>query len=238
MKVFLNDISGFSKGTIQTDGSSVVLPGIATLNNAKLDMLADVDCNWFIDYNYENIDPETDLPIGTLKIPCSLLHDSIPVDSRSILRKSVESFKTTLLNLFKEYPTSLNSFNFTYEDIDEILLTSATELEFWVKTPNDKADIEELSTSQVLKEQYWSKTKGNVRTALEQSLLLMEKYGFEPEMGHKEVGGVKVTLGADTHCTEELASGYEYANSLILQGLKSTIYINRESKFLDEWIII
>jgi len=55
---------------------------------------------------------------------------------------------------------------------------------------------------------------------------------------YKEVGGVKVTLGADTHCTEELASGYEYANSLILQGLKSTIYINRESKFLDEWIII
>ncbi len=67
MKVFLNDISGFSKGAIQTDGSSVVLPGIATLNNAKLDMLADLDCNWFIDYNYENIDPETNLPVGTLK---------------------------------------------------------------------------------------------------------------------------------------------------------------------------
>ena len=66
------------------------MPGIATLNNAKTDMLADFDCNWFIDYNYENIDPETELPIGTLKIPCLLLHDNIPVDSRSILKKSVE----------------------------------------------------------------------------------------------------------------------------------------------------
>ena len=217
MKVFLDDIDGFSKGTIQTDGSSVVLPGIATLNNAKLDMLADVECNWFIDYNYENIDHETDLPIGTLKIPCSLLHDSIPVDSRSILKKSVESFKTTLLNLFKEHPASLTSFNFTYEDIDEILLTSATELEFWVKTPNDNADIEELSTSQVLKEQYWSKTKGNVRTALEQSLLLMEKYGFEPEMGHKEVGGVTAQIGESgslTHIMEQLEIDWKFADAL------------------------
>ncbi len=217
IKIFLNDISGFFKGAIQTDGSSVVLPGIATLNNAKTDMLADADCNWFIDYNYENIDPETELPIGTLKIPCLLLHNSIPVDSRSILKRSVESFKKTLLNLFKEYPASLTSFNFTYEDIDEILLTSATELEFWVKTPNDKADVEELSTSQVLKEQYWSKTKGNVRTALEQTLSLMEEYGFEPEMGHKEVGGVTAQIGEAgslTHIMEQLEIDWKFADAL------------------------
>jgi len=215
--IFLDDISGFSKGAIQTDGSSVVLPGIATLNNAKLDMLADVDCNWYIDYNYENIDPETDLPIGTLKIPCVLLHDKIPVDSRSILKRSVESFKTTVLNLFKENPSSLSSFDFEYKDIDKLMLTSATELEFWVKTPNDKADIEELSTSQVLKEQYWSKTKGNVRTALEQTLLLMEEYGFEPEMGHKEVGGVKAQIGEAgslTHIMEQLEIDWKFSDAL------------------------
>nr|WP_253198200.1 glutamine synthetase [Clostridium sp. CF011] len=217
MKIFLNDISGFADGAIQTDGSSVVLPGIATLNNAKLDMLADFDCNWYVDYNYENIDPETTLPIGTLKIPCILLHDNLPVDSRSILKRSVECFKTTLLNLFKENPSSLTSFNFEYKDIDELMLTSATELEFWVKTPNDKADIEELSTSQVLKEQYWSKTKGNVRTALEQTLLLMEEYGFEPEMGHKEVGGVKAQIGEAgtlTHIMEQLEIDWKFSNAL------------------------
>jgi glutamine synthetase len=217
MKIFLNDIMGFSKGAIQTDGSSVVLPGIATLNNAKLDMLADLDCNWFIDYNYENIDPQTNLPVGTLKIPCLLLHDSIPVDSRSILKRSVTCFKTTLLNLFKEYPSSLASYNFSYEDIDELLLTSATELEFWVKTPNDKTHIEELSTSQVLKEQYWSKTKGSVRTALEQSLLLMEQYGFEPEMGHKEVGGVNAQIGESgslTHIMEQLEIDWKFSDAL------------------------
>ena len=217
MAVFLDDISGFSKGTIQTDGSSVVFPGIATLNNAKTDMLADFDCNWFIDYNYENIDPETKLPVGTLKIPCILLHNSIPVDSRSILKKSVSCFKETLLNLFKEYPSSLTSFDFSYEDIDEILLTSATELEFWVKTPNDNADIEELSTSQELKEQYWSRLKGSVRTALEQCLTLMGEYGFEPEMGHKEVGGVKAQLGETgslTHIMEQLEIDWKYSDAL------------------------
>lgn len=217
MKIFLDDINGFASGAIQTDGSSVVLPGIATLNNAKLDMLADLDCNWYVDYNYENIDPETELPIGTLKIPCVLLHDDIPVDSRSILKRSVECFKTTLLNLFKEDPSSLSSFDFEYKDIDELILTSATELEFWVKTPNDKADIEELSTSQVLKEQYWSKTKGNVRTALEQTILLMEKYGFEPEMGHKEVGGVKAQIGEAgtlTHIMEQLELDWKFSDAL------------------------
>ena len=54
--------------------------------------------------------------------------------------------------------------------------------------------LEELSTSQVLHEQYWTRTKGKVRTALEETLLLMEDYGFEPEMGHKEVGGVRAKL--------------------------------------------
>lgn len=40
-------------------------------------------------------------------------------------------------------------------DIEDIVLTAATELEFWVNTPEDKADLEQLSVSQSLKEQYW-----------------------------------------------------------------------------------
>lgn len=40
--VFIKDIEGFYHGgAVQTDGSSVVLTGIATLNNAKVDMPAD-----------------------------------------------------------------------------------------------------------------------------------------------------------------------------------------------------
>ena len=80
------------------------------------------------------------------------------------------------------------------DEIDEILITSATELEFWVRTPEDKADKEQLSTSQELKEQYWKRTYGPVRTALEKSLEILDYYGFEMEMGHKEVGGVKSKL--------------------------------------------
>ena len=38
----------------------------------KLIWLADIEFNWFVDYNYENIDPETNKPVGTLRIPCFL----------------------------------------------------------------------------------------------------------------------------------------------------------------------
>ena len=67
MKLFLEDIDAFLKGVaIQTDGSSVVLPGIATLDNAKVDMVIDLNCKWFIDYNYDYIEKEDELT--TLKV--------------------------------------------------------------------------------------------------------------------------------------------------------------------------
>lgn len=218
MTLFLDDIDSFLNGVaVQTDGSSVVLPGIATLNNAKVDMIADLDCNWFVDYNYDNVDPITNRPVGTLKIPCFLYHDNKPVDSRYILKSSIETFKKSLWEAFDKNPRLLDTYNITKDDVEEIVLTSATELEFWVKTPNDIAQIEELSTSQVLREQYWTRTKGNVRTALEQTLDLMDKYGFEPEMGHKEVGGVRAQLessGKFNHIMEQLEVDWKFSSAL------------------------
>lgn len=217
-KLFLKDIDSFLHGTaVQTDGSSVVLPGIATLNNAKVDMIADLDCKWFVDYNYDFIDPLTNRPVGTLRIPCFLIHEDKAVDSRHILKNSIDTFKSNIFSLLKKYPETLNDLNIKFDDIDDLLLTSATELEFWVKTPNDKALIEELSTSQVLQEQYWTRTKGNVRTALEQSLLYMDEYGFEPEMGHKEVGGVKAKLtssGKFDHIMEQLEIDWKFSDAM------------------------
>ncbi|WP_416187773.1 glutamine synthetase [Clostridium perfringens] len=217
-KLFLKDVDSFLHGTaVQTDGSSVVLPGIATLNNAKVDMIADLDCKWFVDYNYDFIDPLTNRPVGTLRIPCFLIHEDKAVDSRHILKNSIDTFKSNIFSLLKKYPETLNDLNIKFDDIDDLLLTSATELEFWVKTPNDKALIEELSTSEVLQEQYWTRTKGNVRTALEQSLLYMDEYGFEPEMGHKEVGGVKAKLtssGQFDHIMEQLEIDWKFSDAM------------------------
>ena len=217
-KLFLKDMDSFLHGTaVQTDGSSVVLPGIATLNNAKVDMIADLDCKWFVDYNYDFIDPLTNRPVGTLRIPCFLIHEDKPVDSRHILKNSIDTFKSNIFSLLKKHPETLNDLNIKFDDIDDLLLTSATELEFWVKTPNDKALIEELSTSEVLQEQYWTRTKGNVRTALEQSLLYMDEYGFEPEMGHKEVGGVKAKLtssGKFDHIMEQLEIDWKFSDAM------------------------
>ena len=180
-------------------------------------MIADLDCKWFVDYNYDFIDPLTNRPVGTLRIPCFLIHEDKAVDSRHILKNSIDTFKSNIFSLLKKYPETLNDLNIKFDDIDDLLLTSATELEFWVKTPNDKALIEELSTSEVLQEQYWTRTKGNVRTALEQSLLYMDEYGFEPEMGHKEVGGVKAKLtssGQFDHIMEQLEIDWKFSDAM------------------------
>ncbi|MEG0774650.1 glutamine synthetase [Clostridium sp.] len=215
---FIENINTFLHGTaIQTDGSSVVLPGIASLNNAKVDMKIDLECNWFVDYNFENLDSKSGRPVGTLRIPCHLYHENLPVDSRHILKNSVEYFNNTVLQLLKENPEYLNNAQLSFEDIDKVSITAATELEFWVKTPNEFAEVEELSTSEVLKEQYWKRTKGVVRTALEKSLIMLENYGLEPEMGHKEVGGVKAKLtegGSFNHIMEQLEIDWKYSTAI------------------------
>lgn len=217
VRIFLEDIEGFLKGSTQTDGSSVAFPGIATINNAKVDMIPDVDVNWFIDYNFENIDEETGKPVGTLRMPCFLIHEGKAIDSRHILKSSIANIENNLMNFYKQYPALLDEHGITVDDIDDIVATAATELEFWVKTPEEKAHIEELSTSQVLQEQYWTRTKGCVRTALEETLTLMDRYGLESEMGHKEVGGVKATLGEDgslTHIMEQLEIDWKYSDAV------------------------
>ncbi|NLY90252.1 MAG: glutamine synthetase [Firmicutes bacterium] len=217
MAVFLKDTEKFLRGEIHTDGSSVVLPGIATLNDGKVDFEADTSVNWFIDYNYEHLDPQTKLPVGTLRIPSYLIHSGERIGSRSVLRRATERVNRELTELCRRYPHSLHLQGIDPEAITEIFLTAATELEFWVKTPNEKADIEQLKVSQVLREQYWKRTKGVVRTALEHSLLLLEAYGLQPEMGHKEVGGVTAKIGEDgglTHIMEQLEITWRYSNAL------------------------
>ncbi len=218
VRVFLEDLDTFLYGiAVQTDGSSVYLPTIASLDNAKIDIKADLNCNWFVDYNYENICEETNLPVGTIKIPSFLYHDGSPVDSRHILLNAVKYFEENTLKLIDENPQALNGFGFTKDDIAEIRITAATELEFWVMTPNDIRDIEELSTSQELHEQYWAKTRGAVRTALEQSLQMMEKYNLYPEMGHKEAGGVKARLQTDGSLSgimEQLEIDWKYSTAV------------------------
>lgn len=215
MKIFLNDMESFLEGSAaQTDGSSVVMPGIATLNNARVDMVVDKTVNWFVDYNYEHFDAESGRMVGTLRIPCYLLHNGSFVDSRSILRDTLNYVEKEIKALFKKHPVIPGLEHINGEDIEKIVFTSATELEFWVKTPREDASIEALSSSQIMQEQYWQRTRGNVRTALEQTIETLDFYGLEPEMGHKECGGVKGQMDANghmTHVMEQLEVDWKFA---------------------------
>ncbi len=228
VNLFIKDMDQFFSQGVQTDGSSVVLPKIAALNNAKVDIIPDLDVNWYVDYNFLNIIEETGLPVGTLRIPSTLLHnDTAEVGSRSILKQTAELFKRKLLKLLGEHPYVFEYLDIeSVDDIQEIEMTGATELEFWVKTPEDKADREQLSTSQELKEQYWQRTRGPVRTALERTLHFLDQYGFGMEMGHKEVGGIKAKLGHSgryDHIMEQLEIDWRF--STLLQSADNELHI-------------
>ena len=217
--IVLNDLDQFFKNGIQTDGSSVYLPEIASINNAKVDLIPDMDANWIVDYNMSHPLDNGDF-CGTLIVPAFLVHNGKEVCSRSVLKNAVINFKSEILSLFNTYPTLLEEYDdiTSAEEIDDVILTSATELEFWVKTPDSKTDLEKLATSQNLKEQYWKRTYGQVRTALEKSLKRLDDYGFDAEMGHKEVGGVTSKLSGTnihTHVMEQLEIDWKYDKTLL-----------------------
>lgn len=216
VSAFFDNYESFFEGTaVQTDGSSVVLTDIATLNNARVDMWGDPSVNWFVDYNYENIDEATGLPTGTLRIPAFLKHNDRFVDSRSILKQACQYVREEMLSTVKEKGLP-GMPHVKAEDIADIVFTSATELEFWVKTPSKSVAKRDLSVSQKLQEQYWQRTHGSVRTALEQAVERLDQYGMSAEMGHKEVGGVKAKLDDDGHVDsvlEQLEIDWKFSNN-------------------------
>jgi len=216
---FLEDIEGMLVNGVQTDGSSVNLPEIAAINNAKVDIIPDRTVKWLVDYNYTYCnDRGENEPIGTLLIPSFLIHDSQMVCSRSILRNAANHFKASVKSLIETKPNLLSEIGISsIDEVEDVVLTTATELEFWVKTPDNRTSEEKLTTSQILKEQYWKRTVGPVRSAMEQALIELDNFGFGAEMGHKEVGGVPAKLVGSsqyTHIMEQLEIDWKFSNAM------------------------
>ena len=234
VKAFIKDIDKFLTEGVQTDGSSVVLPKIADLNNAKVDIIPDLNVNWYVDYNFDHVPQSIGLPVGSLRISSYLRHnDTFEVGSRVVLRDAVADFKKELMELLKANPYVFEYMDLdSADEIEELIVTSATELEFWVKTPDEQSDREQLTTAQELKEQYWKRTVGPVRTALERTLNILDCYGLEMEMGHKEVGGVKAKMGHSghyDHIMEQLEIDWKYSDALqAADNEKQVKYIVRD----------
>jgi glutamine synthetase len=208
------------KPVLQTDGSSIALNTISRLSDAKVDMIIDLEAHWYVDYNQDLLYEGTEMPVGTLRIPAFLVHKNEFVDSRSILIKALNALRTYFLEHIDAFYDSKG------DDVVEIIPTVGTELEFWVKTPAETISVEELQTSQIMQENYWQRTQGSVRTALEQTLMLLEKYGLHPEMGHKEVGGVKPKIDKTGHfdgIMEQIEIDWKFDNAL--QAVDNEIFV-------------
>lgn len=103
-----------------------------------------------------------------------------------------------------------------FADIEDIGFTIGTELEFWVKTPSENETIQHLSISQRLQEQYWQRMRGNVRTAMEETIEELDARGMHVEMGHKEVGGIKPKVddsGKTTDVCEQLELDWLFSSN-------------------------
>lgn len=201
IELFRKNYEDFFAGkAVQTDGSSVVFGNIATLNDARVDMIADSSVNWYVDYNYEHLD-KNDLPVGTLRIPAFLIHNNELIDSRSILKRSCDYVAGRIKELLNSNKLKGMS-HVPVDQIQDIAFTTGTELEFWVRTPSENETVQHLSTSQRLQEQYWQKMRGNVRTAMEETISELEARGLKVEMGHKEVGGIKPKVDDEGHIVD------------------------------------
>ena len=229
--IFIKSYDDYFAGkAVQTDGSSVVFMNIATLNDARVDFVADNTVNWYVDYNDENINPATGLPVGTLRIPSFLIHKGVFIDSRSILKQSCEYVAEELKKLLIGKQIR-GMENFPFEDIQDIVFTTGTELEFWVKTPSEKETVQHLSISQRLKEQYWQRMRGNVRTAMEQAIEELDIRGMHVEMGHKEVGGIKPKI-------DDVGHVFDVCEQLELDWLFSSNPLQAADNELEARIII
>ena len=174
VQAFADDMEKLLADGVQTDGSSVALPKIADLSNARVDIMPDPDVNWYVEYNFDNTDYGTGLPTGTLRSPSFLRHNGdTMVGSRTFLKDMVDRFKAAFEETLRANPYVFEHIGGvdSIDEIDSFLLTNATELEFWVKTPDDRADRNQLSIAQELKEQYWKRVTGPVGTAMEQTLV-------------------------------------------------------------------
>ena len=140
---FLGNAEEYLAGGVQTDGSSVVLPGIATLNDGKVDLVADTGVRWYVDYNHEHPDPATGLPVGTLRIPSFLKHRDRFIDSRAILKRTMESAGARLAALLAQHPAAAKAAGVDPRQVERCEIVAATELEFWVRTPGANVDDRE-----------------------------------------------------------------------------------------------
>lgn len=212
---FIKNMTDIFSGGVQTDGSSVNLPGIATLNDAKIDFVIDTGSKWFVDHNFDNLTAEGK-PVATVRIPIFFKHHNKLCCSRSVLKNTMNHVRKELVAIITANKDLLPE-PARYSEIKDIEFTLGTELEFWVRSAVDKVPARDLEVSQMLKESYWKRTKGQVRTCLEEALETLVLYGFEPEMGHKEVGGIKGKISADGRLfdvMEQLEINWKYSEPL------------------------
>ena len=122
VNLIIDDLEDFFKNGIQTDGSSVYLPEIASINNGKIDLIPDMESNWIVDYNYSH--PLEDGKFcGSLIIPAFLIHEGKEVCSRSVLKNAVLNFKNEIIDLFVKHPSLVDD----YEGIAENVTVMASE---------------------------------------------------------------------------------------------------------------
>lgn len=131
VQAFLKDMDNLLDNGVQTDGSSVALPRIADLSNARVDIMPDRNVNWYVEYNFDNIGYDTGLPTGTLRIPSFLRHNGdTMVGSRTFLKECLDRFTEDFSKVLADNPYVFGHIGGvdSMDEIERFQLTNATEL--------------------------------------------------------------------------------------------------------------
>ena len=122
VSIIIDDLENFLRDGVQTDGSSVELRKIASLNDAKVTIIPDMDCDWHVDYNFSFLDENTDKPVGTLRIPSFLMHNEKIVCSRGVLKRAIENIKRNVKKVIEENKSIQKEIGIEEEIIDSIII--------------------------------------------------------------------------------------------------------------------
>ena len=157
-------------------------PGFGGPKRGIISMRPDLDVVWMVDYSLRSEAPDSCKPCGTLMIPSFLIENQKRNCARSILQKAVKTFSQETYQILKSSQTLCSGISFSQNQLTAVEISVTMELSFWVFTTKDTDvlpwDVDCRSTGKDV----GFPLHPQFHAAAEESLFLLEKYGFKPKI--------------------------------------------------------
>ena len=180
---------------------------------------------WYVDYNHEQPDPATGLPVGTLRIPSFLKHRDRFIDSRAILSAPWSRRARRLAALLAKHPARGQGRGLRPRAGRTVRDRRGHRARVLGPHPGRERRRPRASRSpRSCRSRTGSAPRAPCARPWRNRSSLLERYGLAPEMGHKEVGGIKATVsgeGGFDGIMEQLEVDWRYAERAAVRGQRA-----------------